>query len=91
MCAASSIATGSRTASSRRTSRCPTSSRPSMPATPGRHLALNGHMDVFPVDSTGWTVDPWGGELIDGKIYGRGACDMKCGTTTSLFTFLLPA
>ena len=56
--------------------------------TPGRHLALNGHMDVFPVDSTGWTVDPWGGELIDGKIYGRGACDMKCGTTTSLFTFL---
>jgi len=34
---------------------------------PGRHLALNGHMDVFPVDSTGWTVDPWGGELIDGK------------------------
>ena len=58
---------------------------------PGRHLALNGHMDVFPVDSTGWTVDPWGGELIDGKIYGRGACDMKCGTTASLFTFLYHA
>lgn len=57
-------------------------------ATPGRHLALNGHMDVFPVDTTGWTVDPWGGELIDGKIYGRGACDMKCGTTAALFTFL---
>ncbi len=57
-------------------------------AAPGRHLALNGHMDVFPVDSTGWTVDPWGGELVDGKIYGRGACDMKCGTTAALFTFL---
>ncbi len=57
-------------------------------AKPGRHLALNGHMDVFPVDPQGWTVDPWGGELIDGKIYGRGACDMKCGTTASLFTFL---
>src|ERR1700677_2739256 len=28
-------------------------------AAPGRHLALNGHMDVFPVDATGWTVDPW--------------------------------
>jgi succinyl-diaminopimelate desuccinylase len=56
---------------------------------PGRHLALNGHMDVFPVgDGTGWTVDPWGGDLIAGKIYGRGACDMKCGTTASLFTFL---
>ena len=57
-------------------------------ASPGRHLALNGHMDVFPVDPAGWTVDPWGGELKDGKIYGRGACDMKCGTTASLFTFL---
>lgn len=54
----------------------------------GRHLALNGHMDVFPVGGgNGWSVDPWGGELIDGKIYGRGACDMKCGTTASLFTF----
>lgn len=57
-------------------------------ASPGRHLALNGHMDVFPVDPTGWSVDPWGGELIDGRIYGRGACDMKCGTTAALFTFL---
>jgi succinyl-diaminopimelate desuccinylase len=57
-------------------------------AAPGRHLALNGHMDVFPVNSTGWTVDPWGGDLIDGRIYGRGACDMKCGTTAALFAFL---
>ena len=56
---------------------------------PGRHLALNGHIDVFPVGSTeGWTHDPWGGDLVDGKIYGRGACDMKAGTTASLFTFL---
>ena len=56
---------------------------------PGRHLALNGHIDVFPVGSgEGWTQDPWGGELVDGKIYGRGACDMKAGTTASLFTFL---
>jgi succinyl-diaminopimelate desuccinylase len=55
----------------------------------GRHLALNGHIDVFPVgDGAGWTRDPWGGELVDGKIYGRGACDMKCGTTASIFTFL---
>ena len=45
---------------------------------PGRHLALNGHIDVFPVgDGIGWTHDPWGGELVDGCIYGRGACDMK--------------
>lgn len=58
-------------------------------ARPGRHLALNGHIDVFPVgDGIGWTHDPWGGELVDGRIYGRGACDMKCGTTASIFTFL---
>ena len=44
---------------------------------------------MFPVgDGAGWTHDPWGGELVDGRIYGRGACDMKCGTTASIFTFL---
>jgi succinyl-diaminopimelate desuccinylase len=56
---------------------------------PGRHLALNGHIDVFPVgDGAGWSHDPWGAELVDGRIYGRGACDMKCGTTAAIFTFL---
>src|SRR5262249_57813215 len=39
-------------------------------------------------DGAGWTHDPWGGELVDGRIYGRGACDMKCGTTASVFSFL---
>lgn len=59
--------------------------------TPGRHLVLNGHIDVFPVpeDRQGWTVDPWGAEERDGKIYGRGACDMKPGTTASIVTFWL--
>ncbi len=58
-------------------------------AAPGKHLVLNGHMDVFPVadDGLGWTRDPWGGDLIDGKIYGRGVADMKCGTTASIFTY----
>jgi succinyl-diaminopimelate desuccinylase len=57
-------------------------------ATEGKHLVLNGHIDVFPVgDGTGWTKDPWGGDLIDGKIYGRGACDMKAGTSASIFTY----
>ncbi|MEZ5843766.1 MAG: M20/M25/M40 family metallo-hydrolase [Hyphomicrobiaceae bacterium] len=57
---------------------------------PGRHLVLNGHIDVFPVadDGLGWTKDPWGGELIDGKVYGRGVADMKCGTTASIFTYI---
>jgi succinyl-diaminopimelate desuccinylase len=57
---------------------------------PGRHLVLNGHIDVFPVgDGDGWTQDPWGGELVDGKIYGRGAADMKTGTTASIMTYAL--
>ena len=56
---------------------------------PGRHLVLNGHMDVFPVGTgEGWQHDPWGGEVADGRVWGRGACDMKCGTTASIFTFV---
>lgn len=59
-------------------------------AKPGKHLVLNGHIDVFPVadDGLGWTRDPWGGELIDGRVYGRGVADMKCGTTASIFTYI---
>lgn len=58
---------------------------------PGRHLVLNGHLDVFPVadDGEGWTRDPWGGERADGRIYGRGAADMKAGTTASIVTYCL--
>jgi len=54
---------------------------------PGRHLVLNGHMDVFPVAEEKWTYEPWSGTVANGRIYGRGACDMKCGTTASVFTF----
>lgn len=58
--------------------------------TPGKHLVLNGHIDVFPVadDGLGWTRDPWGAELVDGKIYGRGVADMKCGTSASIWTYI---
>ena len=58
-------------------------------ANAGRHLVLNGHIDVFPVadDGAGWSKDPWGGEIVDGKIYGRGVADMKAGTTASIFTY----
>ena len=57
---------------------------------PGRNLVLNGHIDVFPVgDGAGWKYDPWGGTLVDGRIYGRGACDMKAGTTASIYTFAI--
>jgi succinyl-diaminopimelate desuccinylase len=54
----------------------------------GRHLVLNGHIDVYPVgDSSEWQYDPWGGEIVDGKIFGRGSNDMKAGTSASIFTY----
>ena len=40
-------------------------------------LILLGHIDVVPVDVESWTRDPFGGELIDGVVWGRGAVDMK--------------
>lgn len=56
---------------------------------PGRSLILNGHIDVFPIgDGKNWSHDPWGGELVDGRIYGRGACDMKAGTSASIWTYI---
>jgi len=45
---------------------------------------LNGHFDGVPAGD-GWTVDPWGGEVRDGKIYGRGSCDMKAGIAAAVF------
>lgn len=39
-------------------------------------LCLNGHTDVVPVNPDGWRNDPFGGELIDNEIWGRGAVDM---------------
>jgi succinyl-diaminopimelate desuccinylase len=55
---------------------------------PGRHLVLNGHIDHFPCnDADRWARDPWGGQIADGRIYGRGVSDMKNGTVALLFTF----
>lgn len=45
---------------------------------------LNGHFDVVPAGD-GWTVDPFSGVVRDGKVYGRGACDMKAGMAASVF------
>ena len=45
-----------------------------------RTFGFNGHTDVVPVgDETAWTVDPFGAEIRDGIMYGRGATDMKSG------------
>ena len=46
----------------------------------GRHpLCFTGHMDTVPLGELPWSVDPFGGEIRDGKLYGRGASDMKSG------------
>jgi acetylornithine deacetylase/succinyl-diaminopimelate desuccinylase-like protein len=39
-------------------------------------LCLMGHTDVVPVTPSGWSRDPFGGELVDGEVWGRGAIDM---------------
>jgi succinyl-diaminopimelate desuccinylase len=49
----------------------------------GDCVHFNAHTDVVAVGS-GWTVDPFAGDLIDGKIYGRGACDMKGGLASAI-------
>jgi acetylornithine deacetylase len=52
----------------------------------GRSLILNGHMDVVPTgDPATWRHEPWGAEVADGRIYGRGACDMKAGLAAAAY------
>jgi succinyl-diaminopimelate desuccinylase len=58
-------------------------------AAPGKHLVLNGHLDIFPAgDPSLWSVDPYSGHISDGKLYGRGVTDMKTGTAASILTFI---
>lgn len=48
-------------------------------------LLLCGHIDVVPVGERGaWSFDPFGGEIRDGKLYGRGAVDMKSGVAAAI-------
>ncbi len=51
---------------------------------PGPTIALNAHGDVVP-PGEGWTHDPYGGEVVDGKIYGRAAAVSKCDFSTFSF------
>lgn len=54
----------------------------------GRSLILNGHIDVVsPEPVAAWTRDPWAAEVVDGRMFGRGAYDMKSGCALNM---LLP-
>lgn len=59
---------------------------------PGRRLVFNGHLDTFPAgDRGGWSVEPFAATLRDGRVYGRGAADMKGGVACSLLAVALLA
>jgi succinyl-diaminopimelate desuccinylase len=57
----------------------------------GPHLVLNGHIDVFPPGSDAlWRHgSPWSGVIDNGRLYGRGSADMKCGTIASFAAYAL--
>ena len=50
---------------------------------PGPCVHFNGHIDVVPAGH-GWSVDPWSGEEREGKLFGRGTCDMKGGLAAAI-------
>ncbi|MCE1252944.1 MAG: ArgE/DapE family deacylase [Anaerolineae bacterium] len=49
-----------------------------------KDLLFSAHMDTVPVGAEAWVHDPFGGEISDGKIWGRGTCDMKGGLAAML-------
>ncbi len=58
----------------------------------GRRLLMNGHLDTFPAgDASGWTQERFGGTIEAGRLYGRGACDMKAGLAAAMMTAKLLA
>lgn len=59
---------------------------------PGKRLIFNGHLDTYPVgDQSAWTVNPFGGEIENRRLYGRGSSDMKGGIASYLLTFMILA
>jgi acetylornithine deacetylase len=56
----------------------------------GRSLILNGHVDVVsPGDPALWDDSPWSGTLRDGRLWGRGSCDMKSGLASGIFALVV--
>lgn len=59
---------------------------------PGRRLIFNGHLDTFPIgDVADWTLPPLSGAVFNGRLYGRGASDMKGGVACSILATSLLA
>jgi len=55
---------------------------------PGPVIIYNGHLDVVPAGD-GWTEAPFGGDIKDGRLYGRGAADMKSGVAAMLYAAIV--
>lgn len=52
----------------------------------GPRLLIDGHIDTIPLHSEErWTVDPWGGEIRDGRLYGLGICDQKASIAAAAY------
>ena len=56
---------------------------------PAKPLMLLHHMDVVPADASRWSRDPFGGDIADGRIWGRGALDMKGPGVAQLYAFII--
>lgn len=50
-------------------------------------LLLNGHLDTVPIGDVNWDYGPFSGDIVDGKIYGRGSADMKGGLAAMIIAF----
>ncbi len=59
---------------------------------PGPRLLFNGHLDTFPAgESTAWRASPFSADVEEGRMYGRGACDMKAGLAAAMLAAKLLA
>ena len=55
----------------------------------GKPILLESHMDVVPTDPSRWAKDPFGAEIADGRMWGRGTIDMKGIGTSYLYAFIM--